>query len=203
MFTSTRTITSSRSSQRTAPEPNETEEPEDSTNPTHQDADSQPLSAHTAPGTPQSSPRQAIDPFQERFGGLPLPRDLREEARGMDWSLFRAMYSPEPMLAISNLESTDGRFGAEVTRHSKTRPSRICFRETDATGPVSACTRILAAEGCPIEILSFHQIPIFQATATIIRAHHGSRTEWAVGFGATNETSIAHAMSCAATRLHG
>lgn len=145
----------------------------------------------------------SLDPFHQRFGSLPLPRGLREEAEGMDWSLFRTIYSPEPFLTISHLESSAGRFGAELTCYSKTRPPRIHFREVEASGPMSACTAILAAEGCPVEVLSFHQVPICQATATIVQAHHGTRTAWAIGFGATNDASIAHAMSCAATRLHG
>ena len=47
-----------------------------------------------------------LDPFQLRFESpRRLPRELREEAMGMSWSLFTATYAPTPTLRISDIET--------------------------------------------------------------------------------------------------
>ncbi|KQB86172.1 hypothetical protein [Corynebacterium lowii] len=153
------------------------------------------------------SSTQTTDPFQRRYGLNLLPRGLREESTGMSWNLFRATYNPTPELAITSLSETklnyrEFRYTLTTTRHSKTHPPQRGTHAITASGPAGACSTLLAQEGYPVEILCFHQHSLFEATATFILGHHGSRTEWAVGLGATPESSLAQALSCAAARLH-
>ncbi|WIM67390.1 acetyl-CoA acetyltransferase [Corynebacterium breve] len=152
------------------------------------------------------------DALQERFGtDRRLPKELREESRGMNWNLFTATYCPAPTLDIKflsseqhNLYST--RFSAEITATSKTEAPVTFTREILASGPTSAISHMLADEGRHVEILKFHQIELFEATVTIVKISHQVNhlhTAWAVGFGPTSETSIAAALSSAAQRIYG
>ncbi|MBC3185725.1 acetyl-CoA acetyltransferase [Corynebacterium sp. zg-331] len=154
------------------------------------------------------SPTRLDDPFQRRYRLRPLPRGLREEAAGMSWNLFRATYSPEPELSIAILDEEphtyrDFRYILGATRRSTTQPPRRSRHRLAASGPADACSSFLAREGYPVEILRFHQHSLFEATATFVLAHHGPRTAWAMGLGATPHLSLAQAFSCAAARLHG
>lgn len=155
----------------------------------------------------QSEPRIfADDPFRARFGHQ-LPRGLREEARGMEWRTFTNTYAPTGNLRISNLESDSRRGGmfhytAAIIESTGDRRS-TSEQEIMATGPVSACTNLLADAGRRIEILEFHQFDIFEATVTFIYAGNNGRRTWAMGFGGTAEQSAAAAMSSAAHLIYG
>ncbi|WKD61981.1 hypothetical protein CCICO_09910 [Corynebacterium ciconiae DSM 44920] len=148
----------------------------------------------------------ADDPFRARFGHR-LPRGLREEARGMEWRTFAATYAPLGDLRITHMDSERLRGGryrytaaitdtTTGTRHESTR-------EIIATGPCSAVTNLLADMGRRVEVLSFHQFDIFEATVTFIYTCEHNKRAWAMGFGPTSEASIAAALSTAAARLHG
>lgn len=155
----------------------------------------------------QSEPRiYADDPFRARFGHQ-LPRGLREEARGMEWRTFTTTYAPTGNLRISNLESEarrGGMFHFNATLINNCQGERTT---TDAhimaTGPVSACTNLLADAGRRVEILEFHQFDIFEATVTFIYTCNNVSRTWAMGFGGNPEQSAASAMSSAAHLLYG
>lgn len=160
------------------------------------------------------TPTQTVerDPFQIRFDSpRRLPRELREEAMGMSWSLFSATYAPTPTVKISGIESRRDNwcyttYTADITRTSKTFPPQTTHQEVTASGPAHAFAAMLADEGRYIEILEFHQFQLHEATFTAIKAAHQINercTAWAVGFGATSETSIAAAMASGAQRIYG
>ncbi|MBD8030104.1 acetyl-CoA acetyltransferase [Corynebacterium gallinarum] len=155
----------------------------------------------------QSEPRiYAEDPFRARFG-FKLPRGLREEARGMEWRTFATTYAPTGNLRINNLEADSRRGGMyhfTATMIEGTGCERISTEtEIMATGPVSACTNLLADAGRRVEILEFHQFDIFEATVTFIYACNNNRRTWAMGFGGTADQSAAAAMSSAAHLIYG
>ncbi|AWB82659.1 acetyl-CoA acetyltransferase [Corynebacterium yudongzhengii] len=165
----------------------------------------------TATPDTRTTPAEA-DPFEHRFGSTHrLPKGLRKEARGMSWPLFTATYCPTPDLRITGLTSEKlragkARFSAELTTYSKTAAPTSTRRETIATGPASAITHFLAEEGRYVEIRTFRQQRIFEATVTFLEVAHQwdhTRTAWAVGFGPTDATSIAHALASGAQRIHG
>ena len=155
----------------------------------------------------QSEPRvYADDPFRARFG-FKLPRGLRDEARGMEWRTFTSTYAPTGNLRISNLESDSRRGGmyhytATIIGNSGSQRTTT-DSEIMATGPVSACTNLLADAGRRVEILEFHQFDIFEATVTFIYGCNNNRRTWAMGFGGTAEQSAAAAMSSAAHLIYG
>lgn len=156
-----------------------------------------------------------LDPLEERFGQghrlpLPLRKDLADLDLGSaDWRTFSARLSPAPSLRLqlTGAEPLRGgrfRFRADVTDHASSGRSGV--HEIIATGPVSACTQLLSRAGRGLEILTFRQVELHEATATFVLAHHPhhhERAKWAFGFGATPQTSIASAMSAAAQRIHG
>ena len=168
---------------------------------------------HNGTTTTQQTRQLAFsDPFENRFGeGHRLPRGLREEAADMSWSLFTATYCPSPATRITQLESTRLRAGkfhfrGELVTHSKTDTPRHTSADITATGPVSACTHMLADAGRYVEILTFRQTRLFEATVTFVEVahqHDHTRTAWAVGFGSTTESSVAAALSSGAQRIHG
>ena len=164
---------------------------------------------------PLSPQTRALDPLEGRFGpGHRLPLPLRKDlpALGLefaDWHTFSSLLSPAPSLRLqlTGAESLRGgrfRFHAELTDHAAS--GRGEAPEIVATGPVSACTQLLSRAGRGLEILTFRQVELHEATATFVLAHHPHHHErpiWAFGFGATPQTSIASAMSAAAERIHG
>lgn len=125
----------------------------------------------------------------------------------MSWRTFTETYAPTSAIRIHNMfsEPRPGNthtFFANITTLRGGR--RITLgRDIEATGAISACTNILAELNCPIEIVSFHQLDIFEATVTFIQATHRGTTAWAMGFGPDRDNSGAAAMSSAAHRLHG
>ena len=169
--------------------------------------------APTAPAqfhTPALSPER--DPFQIRYEiDSKLPRDLREEARGMDWGLFKATYAPVPTmhLSLTGIEQVnwcDRRYAIELTHTSKTASPTTTHCEVTATGPAAAISQVLNDNGRYVEILSFHQIELFEATVTCVKVAHQvdhTRCAWAVGFGASSAHSIAAALSSGAQRIYG
>lgn len=164
---------------------------------------------HTRTRQVTDSPGSDADPLQHRFGGAHrLPRGLRDEAAGMDWQLFTTTYAPLAEIRLGNIrtEKLRGgmfRYAIDRLHTSKTRHAHTEAREIVATGPVSACTGLLAEVGRHVEILGFHQREIFAATATFLRVTDGRRSCWAVGFGPTGEASVAAALSSAGQRVHG
>ncbi|QGU05584.1 acetyl-CoA acetyltransferase [Corynebacterium comes] len=172
----------------------------------------QSTSSATVTTTNQTSADTAQDPFSTRFGAEHrLPQGLRDEAAGMSWPLFTATFAPAADLRITRLESTRGRGGqqhytAELTRTSKTEQPSTEIRDITAMGPASAVSHLLADAGRHVEILSFHQTELFEATVTFVKVAHqsnGNRRSWAIGFGPTPESSIAAALASGAQRIYG
>lgn len=152
------------------------------------------------------------DPFTARFGNdHRLPRGMRDEAAGMAWPLFIATYAPAADIRIAHLEATRGRGGqqhytAEMIRTFKTEQPITSTHDITAMGPTSAASHLLADAGRHVEILAFHQTELFEATITFVKVAHQNnenRTAWAMGFGATNEASIAAALASGAQRIYG
>lgn len=148
----------------------------------------------------------ADDPFRARFGHR-LPRGLREEARGMEWSMFNQKFcaagGPLSLQSFTIDHMRAGRATYTITIADQNRPAghRAETVEIVSTGAISAMTHVLADSGRRIEIEEFHQYSIFEATATIIYATHNNRRIWVVGFGPTPEISSANALVNAANRL--
>jgi hypothetical protein len=169
------------------------------------------------PSAQRTRPTQTrtLDPLEERFGqGHRLPLPLRKDLAALDvgfadWHAFSSHFSPAPSLRLqlTGAEPLRGgrfRFIAEMTHPAAS--GRGGDHEIVATGPVSACTQLLSRAGRGLEILTFRQVELHEATATFVLAHHPhhhERAMWAFGFGATPQTSIASAMSAAAQRIHG
>lgn len=153
----------------------------------------------------------STDPFEARFGqGNRLPRGLREEAAGMSWRLFTATYAPSADIRITNLKAEplrDGKFEftAEAKTFSKTEAPRTTEHTITTTGPVSACSAILNEHGRYVEILTFRQHYIYEATVTFVQVahkHDHRRNAWAVGFGPDSHSSAAAALSSGAQRIY-
>lgn len=152
------------------------------------------------------------DPLKARYEiDANLPKELREEARDMDWSLFIATYAPEPTLKVTYTGAEKktwmlSEYSFEVHALPKTAAPRHTTETAASSGPVRAISRVLDRHNRYVEILAFHQIDIFQATATCIKVGHSerySRTAWVIGFGPSPEHSAAAAMSAGAQRIHG
>ncbi|WKD58194.1 hypothetical protein CAPI_08335 [Corynebacterium capitovis DSM 44611] len=155
---------------------------------------------------------QTRDPLQERYRtSFKLPRPLHEEATGMDWGLFMATYAPAPTLqvALVGVEKScwaKMAFRATVTKSSKLEAPHTEECEVTATGPVAAVSELLAEHGRYVEVASFHQIELHEATLTCVRVRHQaiqSRESWAIGFGSTPAQSVAAALSSGAQRIYG
>ncbi|MDN8595514.1 MULTISPECIES: acetyl-CoA acetyltransferase [unclassified Corynebacterium] len=173
----------------------------------------QEASQHTPQQAPQQQPqREQLDPFQRRFDSpRRLPRELRAEAMGMSWALFSATYAPSPTVKFSDIRSSHDHwcyttYSADLTRTSKTFPPQTTRHEVTSSGPAHAFGAMLAEEGRYVEILEFHQFQLHEATFTAIKVAHQineRNTAWAIGFGATSESSIAAAMASGAQRIYG
>ncbi|AWB84682.1 acetyl-CoA acetyltransferase [Corynebacterium liangguodongii] len=152
------------------------------------------------------------DPFQARYDiDTRLPKELREQARGMDWGLFMATYAPAPTMqvvvtGVDKLNWCDSLYTAELTRTSKTRAPETTHCEVTASGPLAAISAILAEHGRYVEVLAFHQIALHEATVTCVKVAHQvnhTRSAWAVGFGPNPAHSVASALSAGAQRIYG
>lgn len=155
---------------------------------------------------------QERDPFQIRYDiDSKLPRELREEARSMDWGLFKATYAPAPTMylnltTIEQVNWCERRYVIELTCTSKTAIPTTTHCEVTATGPAAAISQILNDNGRYVEILSFHQIELYEATVTCVKVAHQvdhTRCAWAVGFGASPAHSITAALASGAQRIYG
>lgn len=159
----------------------------------------------TAIATKTAAPQTSEDPFEARFGHA-LPRGLREEAAGMTWRDFLETYSPAvdmriQFIDIQKLRGNYTRFVAQFTQRTESGRQSIA-REIVASGPVNACSNLLADAGFPIEIHSFHQFDIFEATVTFIYGGTAKNQHWAMGFGGNREQSACTALAAAATLLY-
>lgn len=166
----------------------------------------------TQNNAPQRARTEERDPFQIRFDSQRrLPRELRQEAMGMSWTLFSATYAPTPTVKIADIEARRYHwcyttYSANITRTSKTFPPETTHHEVFTSGPAQAFGAMLADAGRYVEILEFHQFTLHEATFTAIKVAHQINerdTAWAIGFGATSETSIAAAMASGAQRIYG
>lgn len=156
--------------------------------------------------------RDTRDPFQARYDlDTKLPRPLREEAEGMDWGLFMATYAPAPTLHIGltsteKLSWLENRYTAAITELFKTRAAHTSTAEVTATGPAAAVSAMLNGHGRYVEMLSFHQIELYEATVTCVEVAHQvdhTRRRWAIGFGPSPAHSVAAALSSGAQRIYG
>lgn len=140
-----------------------------------------------------------------------LPRELRDEAHGMDWGLFTATYAPEPTCAVTfqaeeKVNWMLSEYHLDVHSMPKTRPARRTSEAVQASGPVRAIGEALNRHGRYVEILSFHQTEIIGRWLTMVKVGHSERhlrVFWTIGFGATAAESAAAAMSAGAQRVHG
>jgi len=132
--------------------------------------------------------RFADDPFLARFGHQ-LPRGLRQEAHGLQWRTFAATYSPTPDLRLQFL--SEEKLPGGVVHYTAAIKTRSGETRHD-----------IIASGPAVEICSFHQYDIFEATVTFIRVCHNKDERWAMGFGGTRSQSAAAALSNAAFLLH-
>ena len=125
-----------------------------------------------------------------RFGGVPLPRDLREHAENMPWSTFAAIYSPSSgPLRLGSFECTDAyRPATRLGPQARTFKATVAIGDhietvnVPAHGPVAALTAMLYDRGIPVEMVRFHQLQAGDHTATFIQGSDGDHLEWAMGW---------------------
>ena len=60
---------------------------------------------------------------------------------------------------------------------------------------------MLHAEGIPVEMTAFHQLPTGDETATFIRGSNGAHAEWAMGLDEDATQSALRAVIACANRL--
>ena len=157
------------------------------------------LDATVAPDPPQS--------IADRFGGVPLPRGLREHADTMSWSTFNATYSPASgPLRLGYWECLDGdrpRLGPQPRTYEATFAigDRIERATVSATGPVAALIDMLYQVGVPMEMASFQQLKCGEQTATFIHGSDGEHLEWGLGWSENKTDSALRAVIACANRL--
>lgn len=127
----------------------------------------------------------------------------------MDWNLFRSTYAPTTgPLRLGQWTCTDDerpatRLGPQP-RHYRAILAigdRISVASAAASGPVAALTEMLYANGIPVEMIAFHQLPAGGETATFIRGSDGAHAEWAMGLGEDATQSALSAVIACANRL--
>ena len=149
------------------------------------------------------------EPPSSRFGGVPLPRGLREDAENMPWSTFTATYSPiSGPLRMGRFERKDAdrpssRFGPQANKYEGTFAigDGIETVTVEATGPVAALTAMLFDRGIPVEMVRFHQLQSGDHTATFIQGSDGEHVEWAMGWSEDKTDSMLRAIVACANRL--
>jgi hypothetical protein len=157
--------------------------------------------ADFAPTTPEA--------LAARFGGVPLPRGLREHAEGMSWSTFTATYSPSAgPLRLGHFDCADAhrpatRLGPQPRTFQATLAigDRIETATAAASGPVAALTAMLHERGIGIELVRFHQLASGEHTATFVRGCDGQRQQWAMGWSQDVTQSALRAVIACANRL--
>jgi len=145
----------------------------------------------------------------QRFGGMQLPRGLREDAENMPWSTFTATYSPvSGPLRLGRFECTDTdrpstRLGPQARTFEATFAigDRIETAAVAASGPVAALSAMLFDQGISIDMLRFHQLESGDHTATFIQGSDGTHVEWAMGWSADKTESALRAIVACANRL--
>ncbi|WP_233533121.1 alpha-isopropylmalate synthase regulatory domain-containing protein [Antrihabitans sp. YC2-6] len=133
-----------------------------------------------------------------------MPRGLRAQAQGMSWTDFVDRYSPSPSsggLRLGSWSMTEGRAGlhdydAILEFDGRTRAFR-----TSGPGPIGALTAVLHEAGRSIEILSFHQQPVTEGTATFVHCEHDGRRHWAMAISDRPTDSALRAVIAAANIL--
>lgn len=135
----------------------------------------------------------------------PLPRGLREKARGMSWDGFLVAFghSAGP-LRLDQWECTDAqRLGPQVRDYRATLAvgEQIGIAHAAASGPIAALTAMLYDRGIAMEMLSFHQSQMGRDTVTFIRGTDGVGDEWAMGWAEDATQSALRAMVAVANRL--
>jgi hypothetical protein len=151
-----------------------------------------------------AAPRTAADTLTAR-----VPSGLRKEADRMDWNLFRSTYAPTTgPLRLGQWTCTDEEcpatsLGPQPRNYQATLAigDRISVASAAAAGPVGALTEMLYAQGIPVEMTAFHQLPSGDETATFIRGSDGAHAEWAMGLDADATQSALSAVIACANRL--
>jgi hypothetical protein len=160
--------------------------------------------------TPQSGARTAPtrEPLTTRFGGVPLPSGLREDAETMPWSTLTATYSPTTgPLRLGYWECTDDRPATRLGPQPRTFRATLAVGDSietasaAATGPVAALTEMLYERGVAVEMLRFHQLKADGHTATFVQGSDGRRAEWAMGWSDDATQSALRAVIACANRL--
>lgn len=149
------------------------------------------------------------EPSSARFGDVPLPPGLREDAESMPWGAFTARYSPSSgPLRLGQWECADAdrpatRLGPQPRNFRATLGigDRIETVVATASGPVAALTEMLYERGVAVEMLRFHQFPAGSDTATFICGSDGMRDEWAMGLADDPTESALRAIIACANRL--
>ena len=151
----------------------------------------------------------APTPLSARFGGVPLPSGLREDAETMSWSTFITTYAPNTgPLRLGHWECVDParpatRLGPQPRNFRATLGfgDRIETTTASASGPVAALTEMLHGLGVPVEMLRFHQMqagPDSQDTTTFIRGSDGRHDAWGMGWSADPaESALRAVIACA------
>ncbi|MBV9320245.1 MAG: homocitrate synthase [Mycobacterium sp.] len=157
--------------------------------------------------TPHSGANTAPT-LDTRFGGVPLPSGLREDAETMPWSTFTATYSPTTgPLRLGYWECADDRPSTRLGPQPRTFQAtlavgdRIETASAAATGPVAALTEMLYDRGVAVEMLHFHQLEADGHTATFVQGSDGRRAEWAMGLSEDATQSALRAVIACANRL--
>ena len=144
-----------------------------------------------------------------RFGAVPLPRGLRDDAENMSWQTFMATYSPvSGPFRLGRFECKDANrpatgLGPQPWTYEATFAigDRIETATVRATGPVAALTAMLYDQGIFIDMLRFHQLESGEHTATFIQGSDGQHTEWAMGWAEDKTESTVRAIVSCANRL--
>jgi hypothetical protein len=144
-----------------------------------------------------------------RFGSVPLPRGLREDAENMTWHAFAATYSPSSgPLRMGRFECMDGdrpstRLGPQARTYEGTFAigDGIETVTVQASGPVAALTAMLFDRGIPVEMVRFHQLESGDHTATFIEGSDGDHVQWAMGWAEDKTESMLQAIVACANRL--
>jgi hypothetical protein len=156
------------------------------------------LGATIAPAPPEH--------LSARFGGVPLPSGLREDAETMSWSTFITTYAPNAgPLRLGHWECVDPerpatRMGPQARNFRATLGfgDRIETATASASGPVGALTAMLHELGVPVEMLRFHQMRAGEDTTTFIRGSDGRHDAWGMGWSADPaESALRAVIACA------
>ncbi len=162
--------------------------------------------------TPQSSTNFAAIPPDSpasRFGGVPLPRGLREDAENMSWDTFTAIYSPSSgPLRLGSFECIDAdRPATRLGPQARTFKATVAIGDhietvnVPAHGPVAALTAMLFDRRIPVEMVRFHQLQSGDHTATFIQGSDGEHVEWAMGWSEDKTESVLRAIIACVNRL--